>query len=1262
MGEITPIMVSLHSSSALSAHLPNEASTGAARIIPFTSSASITSERYALHDPYDWICLATDYLNPYRVPFHHATVQQMHTLSHHLPPPPSILTRQWLQMVWRQTGEPGLLYLIRCLAFHYGITMLAPTVRLGTGDHQCLACATEDATSYSLCWGPWPPSPLFSSPSSSSLPHPLPSGPGLNLAGIHPRPVSSLPPPFCTRDRSSDVVPVVRCGLFRVVGLHLPATAVGYTTGCGRRSGEGYGGGGTSVCFSTEYVQTGWETSLCLSCLFFRGGSEHRRRQILRVSTPSDAARLPVHLGGTQCEFCGEFLPLYPAWNVRAHVVLMEEVGEIGKLCRDGVDQESISSSLRARRGDGKEAVDHRHRPSCSAVVLGESNIAALRLGCMARCIYFERAPSPSVGRGEETASGAPCAGCRMLAIHSAEAMDGHLISRSSLPSSVPTRSTVRQGHETPLPSSRTSSTPCSSTFHIPLSLSSSSPLPPLSLDMACALFAPEVLGNRLAKQALLLCALHAMYTRHPRGPVLSFPCSTTDEEDPWMEHRSSSPSSTASLGVSQCGGRVARLYASCITSPLHAVLLGAGKSGKSSLLQAVSRLWERDGCSDAAYLSPTVVRGGLEALWPHRSGDVWCGGAALMSPAVQLEEGVLRCASKLSRTLLHLRGLLEHGEIPENFSFCSSLSFPFRGTSLFLRLRGRGCSCVGAMGGDRWWSGESLLSAREEEEVPPFPFFSKTQLTMGMEEEALTMPLSNASSFSGLLGSFRLFIPLQSGLSLSHSVMVSDRVRSEASVRRRSGETSLYATSPGMTVGASSLDNCSRRCGRSGPPLSPLVPPPEVGLSHTPCSLPRSFSPFSSPCDMGAEAWEGESPSVALPWELSPVPRRRLSHASHRLPGGPHSLLFHSNGSPLSAFPLQTLNEGRKEEMAAWLRSLREDFPRGTNTAWNQRSQEGDSRCSRRELQRLPLYPPDYKTIEHALDVAGALPFFYERLTQHFWLVQQAALASTPGTMPATTLHGAVGMPGSGGRSTRGLALPPPACLRGNLVQGTVPMPRPADPTQHRIPACQCVPLQSHLETLHSLSVSRLLLPDALHLATGGSWDGEEGANPPPADIVFTMAMAEEVWTIYEVSLRTAARRTTAEPPSTLGEGGRRAERDLASCVTALPPSSLFPAGIIGSKRTRAGRPAKKALCLQFIQGLSQLQETWENGTKGGEKGRGNTPHHHGVCRMDVVKRLYAQMGGLEVFHDTLDGFVSQLQEMGMMIKRPGGWMVRGV
>lgn len=1285
-------MNSPHSDNFFPLSLSSDEIKGSALALSSSSSSLQTPHPIrVIHDPYEWLCRAADYLNPHRFPFHHVTAQQVHELSQQLPPPPFVLTRQWLEMVWREGGEPALLYLIRCFAFHYVITMLAPTLLLGREEDRMFH-EQDGSTAYCLCWEQWP--------SSALAPPPPPSPPALlpfssqwecERPRNHFSTPNFLPLPSSAKCIQNEAGLAIRCGIFRVVGLYLTSKSPSLVMGSGRTGGDGSGGG--SGYFLTEYVQTGWETFSCLSCLFYP-------KEVQKRGHPSGAFRpfldLPAHLGGSKCEHCGKYLPRYPTWSLRAHVVLMEEGSSLYG-GRRGAEYEP-SSFLFFGGGSGSETRTTHHRSSCSAVVLGEANIATLRLGAIVRCIYFERQASPSSGGGDTTSSAS-----RSLAIHSVETIYAHRLSSrnsSSCSSHVGAGSSLHEGSEENSINTRNacrSSSPASlptCTFPSSSSLSSSAPSPPLwtsfTLDKACSVFAPRVLGNHTAKQALLLCALHTMYVLHPLSRRHSSESLIMARERGMKSQAGLQPSMREWSPISTYHRTpTSRLVLSREPGPLHAVLIGAGKSGKSSLLQAMSRLWESDGSRDATYLSPTVVRGGLDALWPHRSGQVWCGGAALLSPAIQVDEGVTGSASKPSVTLLLLRSLLEYGEVPGSAPFFSSRSFPFRPRhcvpALFDASSSRSCSGSSnhsfSRHGDDWYTGNKdrgcaharivLGIAKSGYESPPF--FSNAQLTMGMEEEVLTLHAPNSSSFSGLLPSFRLFIPLESGLSLSHSMAVSERVRSEASVRRTSSSPSSSSSrSPRVHLTSSPLNN-SRMNPTNLPDLSPRVLPP---ISSPHCRSPSQTHVFSFPLslgDPGVETLNGDSPNVSLPWDLTDDPRRLISRSpsiQYEVGGIPsHLNHIYTNGFLGRGDPVRNGSPNWNAYLKGWLRSLRGECT--SASVLGPCKVKGGDECS------AFCSPPDYETIERALERANALPFFYDRLIEHLWLVQQATAATRSGTMPCTTNCGG-DMTSRRGRTAGSLALPPPACLRGNVVQGTSSA-RQTNNADAMIPASQCLSLQRHLETLYSLSVSRLLLPDAMRLSNDLPHvpdPGEVHSYPFPAggafSLAFTLEMAEEVWNIYYFSLRTAARCARNNPSASMEDGdhggvtGRLGQWANAGgdggincCIGSLPPSSLLPTGIIGGKRTRGGRPAKKVLCMQFIQGLSQLQKMG-NHREGGKDGRGSIASRDGVCKMEMVKRLYEQMGGMEVFRDTVDGFVSQLQEMGMMIKRPGGWMVR--
>lgn len=236
----------------------------------------------------------------------------------------------------------------------------------------------------------------------------------------------------------------------------------------------------------------------------------------------------------------------------------------------------------------------------------------------------------------------------------------------------------------------------------------------PLSFTRACELFEPNVLGQPLAIRALLLSTLYTIY-----------------------------------------GGYIGEEVG--VQDTLHTALIGPTQSGKSSLLRAVKRLWGDAACwlapgvvwSKASGSAKKGVKGtkGIEALWPFQSGGVLCGGAALLSEAILLED--TSALTSLPSARLRLLELL---------------------TSQMVT-----CPNPGLAGGQRHdHSGGGLFGAVSSgvADTLQFRLTSQFVLEMGVDDECA----------SALLPGLRLLIPLGSHLSLEQSATVGDRVMSSAS------------------------------------------------------------------------------------------------------------------------------------------------------------------------------------------------------------------------------------------------------------------------------------------------------------------------------------------------------------------------------------------------------------------------------------------------------------------------------------------------
>lgn len=244
-----------------------------------------------------------------------------------------------------------------------------------------------------------------------------------------------------------------------------------------------------------------------------------------------------------------------------------------------------------------------------------------------------------------------------------------------------------------------------------------------MSFTTLCNALAPNIRGNETAKRALLLVAVHTCYLQR-RYPALR---------------------------------RVA---------PLHTVLVGPPKSGKSSLLRALQHLYGRK----SEYLSATVVRGGvrsggLDAMWPRYSGRVLVGGAALLSDLLLLDSAAIESATPSA--LLSVRGLLERGSVEVVFRAGED-----------------------GLPGATFCLGGSAV------------FTSSTQVLLGMNGDSSVLPL--------LLPGMRLVVPLDPGLSMRDSASVGDYVVSSVSQRSRSASLRSLSLSSADFFGGSTATRCS--------------------------------------------------------------------------------------------------------------------------------------------------------------------------------------------------------------------------------------------------------------------------------------------------------------------------------------------------------------------------------------------------------------------------------------------------------------------
>ncbi|CBZ26142.1 conserved hypothetical protein [Leishmania mexicana MHOM/GT/2001/U1103] len=232
--------------------------------------------------------------------------------------------------------------------------------------------------------------------------------------------------------------------------------------------------------------------------------------------------------------------------------------------------------------------------------------------------------------------------------------------------------------------------------------------------------------------------------------------------------------------------------------------------------------------------------------------------------------------------------------------------------------------------------------------------------------------------------------------------------------------------------------------------------------------------------------------------------------------------------------------------------------------------------------------------------------------------------------------------------------ALPPPSACRGQRHIG------------HPSAACdslRAAPLaiDEHLRILCALSRARALLERAELLCDAG----------------WTAQMRDEVWALYHGHLVAFAdlmqRRSCGS--------GAMAPREPAEVLrTASCPSSFFVA-CGGSTATPAGYPSPS----RFSGDAAALGREWKGGVcaMSSREGRGlwhpqKTPskkrcrlmfvdalrqrqrlsaHMESAVPPSEVEHLFGLLGGSSAFGDPLDVVISQMQEEGLLLRRPGGW-----
>lgn len=722
-------------------------------------------ERLALFDrnvdhDHAWLHAAADVVNPLRQPHLHLRPRALARLTERLPPPPPSLLQHWLEHEWRLPGEPALFYLARGLAHHPEITALAPTLWLRPPRSRLQTTYTEHGHAFGADADPHDhdndnendensvdADGEFLSADSAVR------WPGWPIKATWTRgsarpPASTLPPP------SSALNSPARCGVFRVIGIH---TAQKYP----------------------EFVQTGWEAGLrcaagCPSTPWMNIGGPPSER-------PTDHPGLPnrrtgggrggggggggdriIREGGgggviiesnaipSYCPNCGGPLRREPMWRPRVQVVLEPWGRQLSGSGGPHQEQQHPSGSSSSASA------------TASAVAIGSEAVALLTLGRVVRLLYFY-APLPFSTNGPQQAYSQRCPP-QQIVVHSAmecSAREVVLLQIHHHASSWP---------PTPLSSSAAAAVPRS----LPEQYQQQQRelARNLTFSQACAIFQPNIVGQDKAKRALMLSTLYAIYTQRRVG----------------MDRVNGIP-----------------------LLPLHTLLVGPPKSGKSSLLRGAWRLF---GAGRAEYVTPATVwrrgaggGGGLDALWPCHSGRVLCGGAALLSECVILD-GAVSSKSCSAAAQLQLLSLLESGLVESH---------------------GKPSGC-----GSAWGSSAAY-------------WHSTVQVMMSGPDGPDTSALPPS-----LLPAIRLLIPLQHGLSLEQSASVGARVmssvaRSSASHQRSSGSrpsqsSTTLGDSPCRSLSQSSSLSASMPSSSSFSSTPPPPPPPHY--HHHYRASPAATSP----------------------------------------------------------------------------------------------------------------------------------------------------------------------------------------------------------------------------------------------------------------------------------------------------------------------------------------------------------------------------------------------------------------------------------
>ncbi|AYU83655.1 hypothetical protein, conserved [Leishmania donovani] len=234
--------------------------------------------------------------------------------------------------------------------------------------------------------------------------------------------------------------------------------------------------------------------------------------------------------------------------------------------------------------------------------------------------------------------------------------------------------------------------------------------------------------------------------------------------------------------------------------------------------------------------------------------------------------------------------------------------------------------------------------------------------------------------------------------------------------------------------------------------------------------------------------------------------------------------------------------------------------------------------------------------------------------------------------------------------------ALPPPSACRG---QHRIGHPSAASDSLRAAPLA----IDEHLRILCALSRARVLLERAELLRDAG----------------WTAQMRDEVWALYHGHLVAFAdliqRRSCGS--------GAMASRDPAEVLRMTSWQSSFFDACGGS--TAAPAPAGYPPPSRFSGDAAALGREWKGGmcAMSSREGRGlwhpqKTPSKkrcrlmfvdalrqrqrlsapvEGAVPPSEVEHLFGLLGGSSAFGDPLDVVISQMQEEGLLLRRPGGW-----